>query len=238
MKFVKPDLLLTPCRRGRAFTLLELLVVMGLMATLSFFLIGGLGGGRKAASLQSAQAMMANLISVARTKAMASGQSSRVMIHVDAASVTEPERYLRYVVVQVETPDGWQTVTDTFLPEGVYVVPGNFSPMPTGLFASSPTVPWTKADGSDLRSTALRTNQLTIETIGGVIAEQWVSVILSSNAGTLQSGDLILAAGHRRPPGSYATGEAPVELENPANVRGLTLSSYGVPVLIDARTSF
>jgi hypothetical protein len=33
-------------------------------------------------------------------------------------------------------------------------------------------------------------------------------------------------------------GDAPITLENPANVRGLTLSSYGVPALINARTSF
>ena len=51
-------------------------------------------------------------------------------------------------------------------------------------------------------------------------------------------GDIILAAGHVRPPGSYLAGESPVELESPENVRGLTLSSYGVPVLINARASF
>jgi hypothetical protein len=201
--------------------------------------MGGLGSGGRSTALQSAQAVMANLISVARTKAMASGAPCRVLIHVDPARVSEPLRYLRYVVVQLKSPGGdWQTVTDTYLPEGVYVIPGVFNPMPAGLFAASITVPWTKVDGTDLRSTALRSNQITTETINGATAEQWVSLTLSANAGTLQSGDIILTAGHRRPPGSYADGEAPIELENPGKVRGLTLSAYGVPALINARTSF
>jgi type II secretory pathway pseudopilin PulG len=213
-----------------AFTLLELLVVMGLVATLVFFLIGGLGNGGKSA--------MVNLITVARMNAMASGQSCRILVNVDPASMSEPRRYLRYIVVQMQTVDGWQTITDTFLPDSIYIVPGNFSSMPVGLFAVSATVPWSKVDGSDLRSTTLRSNQITTEAINSATAEQWAGITLSSIAGTVQSGDLILIVGHRRAPGSYSEGEAPIELENPANVRGLTLSSYGVPALINSRTSF
>jgi prepilin-type N-terminal cleavage/methylation domain-containing protein len=222
----------------QAFTLLELLVVIGLIAVFSFFIAGGLTGGGKTAALQSAQATMANLVTAARTKAMASGQSARVLVHVDVTSTGQPLRYLRYVAIQTQTTTGWQTVTDAFLPEGIYVVPGNFSTVPAGLFAANTPTPWTKADGSALRSTALRSNQITPETINSPVTEQWVSFTLSASAGTAQSGDIILAVGHARPPGSYLTGESPVELESPENVRGLTLSSYGVPALINARGSF
>ena len=45
-------------------------------------------------------------------------------------------------------------------------------------------------------------------------------------------------AGRFRPPGTYQPGESPVELDNPENVRGLTLSAYGVPALINTRASF
>ncbi len=227
-----------PYRWVRAFTLLELLVVMGLMATLSFFLVGGLGHSGKSAALQTTQAVMANLVTAARTQALASGQPCRILIHVDPLSASEPRRYLRYVVLQLQTTSGWQTVTDAFFPEGVYVVPGNFSSIPAGLFAMSVNVPWTKVDGSDLRSTALRSNQITTETINDVSAEQWVGLTFSANAGTLQSGDIILSTGRRRSPGSFTVGDAPIELENPGNVCGLTLSAYGVPALINARTSF
>ncbi len=224
--------------RERGFTLLELIVVAGLIAALSFFLVSGLGGGGQSAALQSAQAAMANMVIAARTKALASGKSSRVLIQVDAASTGQPLRYLRYVAIQTQTASGWQTFTDVFLPDGVYVVPGNFTVVPAGLFAASTSVPWTKADGSALRSTALRSSQITTETINSAGAEQWVSFTISPNAGTAQAGDIILAVGRLRPPGSYQTGESPVELINPENVRGLTLSSYGVPALINARTSF
>ena len=66
---------MTHHRKSGGFTLLELLVVVGLTAALSFVLIGGLGGGGKSAALQSAQATMANLVTAARVKAMATGQS-------------------------------------------------------------------------------------------------------------------------------------------------------------------
>lgn len=221
----------------RAFTLLELLVVVGLVAALSFFLVSGLGGGGKSVALQSGQALLANLVTAARTSAMASGQSSRILIQIDAAG--DPARYLHYVVVQTQTSaGGWQTLVEACLPDGVYVVPGNFSPIPAGLLATGSSVPWTKADGSALRSTALRANQITTETINHPGAEQWVSIIISAAAGTVQSGDLILAAGRRRQPGSYGAGESPVELINPETVRGLTLSAYAVPALINARTGF
>ncbi len=224
------------CTAG--YTLLELLVVIGLIAALSYFLIGGLGNSGKSAALQSAQATMANLVAAARTKALASGQSSRVLVHVDAANPGQPQRYLHYVVVQIQTSTGWLTIADTFLPDGVYVVPGNFATIPPGLFAANTPTPWTKVDGSALRSTALRSNQITSETINSAGTEQWVSFTISAYAGTAQAGDIILASGRLRPPGSYLSGASPVELDNPEDVRGLTLSSYGVPVLINARTSF
>jgi prepilin-type N-terminal cleavage/methylation domain-containing protein len=227
----------TPARMD-GFTLLELLVVIGLIAVLSFLLAAGLFGGGRSASLQAAQVTLANLVRVARIQAMANGQSARVLVQVDAASLQQPSRYLRYVAVQLQTATGWQTVTDAFLPAGIYVVPGNFSALPAGLFGAGTTAPWARTDGSALRSTALRANQITVETINSPVAEQWVSFTLSATAGTAQPGDLIVATGRIRAPGSYAVGESPVELENPESVRGLALSAYGVPALVNARTGF
>ncbi len=220
-----------------AFTLLELLVVAGLVAVLSFVFVGGLGGGGKAAALQSAQATLMNLITAARTKAMASGRSARILVHVDVLSASEPRRYLRYLAIQIQTDTGWQTAADPFLPEGIYIVPGNFAAVPSGLFAAGP-VPWTRNDGSALCSTALRSNQITTETINGTVAEQWVGIVFSAQGGTMQSGDIVLAPGKVRPPGSYSPGESPAELDQPENVRGLTLSSYGVPALVNGRRGF
>ena len=221
-----------------AFTLLELLVVIGLMAGLAGVLIGGLAGGGNATALQSAQAMLAALITTARTRAMAGGQSARLLIQVDAASPQRPSRYLRYVVLQTQAAGGWRSVTAVFLPEGVYVVPGNFSVLPAGLFAPGTAAAWVKADGTALRSTALRNGQVFSEAVNSPAAESWVSVQFSPAGGTAQSQDIIVASGHPRSPAAFSPGESPVELENPAGVRGLTLSVYGVPALINDRASF
>lgn len=229
---------MTHHRKSGGFTLLELLVVVGLTAALSFVLIGGLGGGGKSAALQSAQATMANLVTAARVKAMATGQSARVLVHVDQSSTAQPARYLRYLALQVQIAGVWQLVTDAYLPDGVYVVPGNFSALPAEMFATNAVASWTKTDGSALRSTALRSNQITSETISSPVAELWVSITIAATGTTAQGGDIILAAGRLRAPGSYAAGDSPVELENPEDVRGLTLSTYGVPVLINSRASF
>ncbi len=231
---------LSPQRRRRAFTLLELLVVIGLIAALSLVLLGGLGGGSKSAALQSAQATLANLISAARTKAQAGGGGARLLINVDPASTNEPSRFLRFIVIQTQLAGLWQPepMVEIYLPENIYVVPGNFSSIPVGLFSPSSGRPWTKADGSLLRSTALRANQILSLTINNPVAEQWVSINFASAGTTAQPGDLILATGHRRSPGSYTEGESPVELENPETVRGLTLSTYGLPAMINDRASF
>ncbi len=226
-----------PSDRG-AFTLIELLVVMALMASLSFFLLARRSESGRTTALKAGQALFSNLITLARTQAAASGQSSRLLINVDPSGAAEPRRYLRYVVVQLQTAGGWQTLTDVFLPDSVYVIPGNFTTLPGGLFAPSANVPWTKTDGSALRSTALRTNRITSEAINGANIEQWVNISLSPTSTTTQSGDVILINGRLRSPGSFAEGESPVVLENPGNVCGLTLSVYGVPALINSRVSF
>ncbi len=224
--------------RAAAFTLLELLVVVGLIAALSFVLIGGLGDGGKAAALSSAQTTLANLVTAARVKAMASGQPARVLVCIDPKSPAQPSRYLRYLALQVQVAGTWQPVTEAYLPEGIYVVPGNFSSIPAGLFATNPSTPWTRPDGSSLRSTSLRNGSISTETINSAVAEQWVSFHLSAAGTTAHAGDIILAAGRRRAPGSFAAGDSPVELLGPEQVRGISLSTYGVPVLVNSRVSF
>lgn len=222
----------------RAFTLLEMVVVIALVVSLSLLFMRGLSGG-KSSALKSAQAILANLIVAARTHALANGRPCRILVHIDPASTVEPHRYLRFVVTQLQDPDGdWRTIAANWLPDSVYIVPGNSTSLPTGLFADSPTVPWKKVDNTDLRSTALRFAQGTTLAIEGATAERWVALDFSANGTTFQSGDLIFVHGRPRAPGTRAAGEAPVVLENPADVRGLTLSTYGVPALVNGRTSF
>lgn len=231
-----------PMRKRRGFSLMELLVVIGLIAGLSVFLVGNLSSGGRSSALQSAQATAANMLAATRMKAMASGQSVRFLVNVDLNSTASPSRYLRYVAIQVQVAGVWQPVADAYLPEGVYVVPGNFATIPAGLFpptASDGTpLRWLKADGSNLRSTSLRAASVSAEQINSPVAEQWVNLPITATGTTGSSGDLILALGRQRPPGSFTTGESPIELEHPEKVRGLTVSLYGVAAMINSLSSF
>jgi len=216
------------------FTLLEMLIVVGLVAALSVVLLAGLFGGGKAAALQSAQASLAGVVTAARAQAVASGQGARLCLNVDA---TAPDRFLRYWVVQVKTDSVWRTTADISLPEGVFVVPGKFAEMPAGLFSSAST--WLKNDHSTaLRSTALQDGRIFIEALNDAVPQKWVAIEFGATGGTAQSGDLVLVPGTARPPGSWTAGESPVELRDAAAARGLTLSSYGVPALVNEVASF
>lgn len=225
-------------RARNGFTLIELMVVIALVAGFTAMLLGDLGGSSKTLAVQSAQAAVAGTITVARTKAMSSGRTCRLMINIDATNSANPSRYLRYVVVQSQTSTGWQTLTDLYLPTGVYFVPGDFASLPAGLFAEGAEV-WVRADGSgNLRSTVLRSGQISSEAINSGVAEQWVSFSISPVGTTGQAGDLVLALGRPRTPGSYSEGDSPVELYHRDAVCGVTLSTYGLAVLISDRSGF
>lgn len=224
-----------PCR---AFTLVELLVVLALIAGLLVFLIGGLGGGGRAASLQAGQAIVVNLVTAARARAMATGQSTRVLVHFDTRGTQPSTRFLRYLAVQTQIAGTWQWVGDAYLPDGVYFVPGHFDPLPAGLIPLGDSAAWVRSNGAALRSSVMQSNMIVSETLNSAAAEQWMGFSLAASGMTGQAGDIVLALGNPRSPGSFAEGESPVELENPESVRGLVLSAYGATALVEDRTSF
>jgi prepilin-type N-terminal cleavage/methylation domain-containing protein len=232
--------------RSGGFTLLELLVVIALIAALSAVLVGGLGGGGQAAALESAQATMAGLLTSARTKAAATGHKTRLLIATEPAIAT---RYLRHVALQVgrqtgASPADWDTVVEADLPEGTYLAPASLAQTP-GLVATP--AEWKRASDSlaELSSDLLQNQTVTAALPGELNAQLWAGVAFTSN-GTLAAldggpppkGYLVIATGVRRPTGSYSAGESPVQLVKPSAVRGLVLSAYGVPALLNDRWAF
>jgi prepilin-type N-terminal cleavage/methylation domain-containing protein len=227
------------CSRGRqGFTLIELLVVVALIAGLSAVFIGDFGGGRRASALASGQVLVSNLVTAARTQAMATGQSVRIYLNVDPTSAQQPSRYLRCLVLRVPYNGQWQTISSITLPEHVYVVPGIFTSYPGGLFPSSQLDLWIKSDGSVLRSTVFQESTVSAQTVESTTPETWAYFSIASAGTTAQAGNLVLALGRLRANGSYSTGESPIELTDPESTRGLKLSQYGVPTLINHRTGF
>ena len=220
------------------FTLVELLVAIALIATLTAFLLGDLGGSNKTSLLRSAQGAVSGTFAVARMRAIATGRTSRLMLNIDAASAASPPRFLRYLVLQTQTSSGWETVSELFLPEGIYFVPGDFSSLPDGLFFDGASA-WVKNDAiTALRSTVFRSTQIVTETINSTVAEQWVSFSISGVGTTGQAGDLVLALGRPRAAGAYTEGESPIELYHHDSVCGMMVSAYGLAVSISDRSGF
>lgn len=217
------------------FTLIELLVVIGLIAGVTAFLIGGLRD-RPASSLRSAQATVTNLLTAARTRAMASGCRVRLLI---CADPSDTDRFRRALALQQESTyesgDWATTVSVVTLPAGVLILPHS-SHVPVGLFADRSA--WTKTDGSGaLLSSSL--SQQASAAVQSATVETWDLVQFTpNNTMSTGTGNLVLATSRIRPPGSYAAGESPVQAESPDRVRGIAISTYGVPALINGRSGF
>jgi type II secretory pathway pseudopilin PulG len=226
--------------------LLELLVVIGLISALSYFLVGGLAGGGQTAALQSGQATLANLVTAASTKASATGRKTRLLINAEPAAA---ERYLRYLVLQLArqpgtSPADWDTITEVSLPEGVYTMPATLT-QAAGLVANQAEWKRVSDPAADLVSELFANQTLSLLLPGDSVAQTWMGIAFTPH-GTLAAlgsgpptkGVLVITLGVRRPPGSYPAGEAPVQLVNPQAVRGLLLSVYGVPALLNERSEF
>jgi hypothetical protein len=182
-------------------------------------------------------------VTAARTKAPATNRKVRLLVNVEPGS---PERYLRFVVLQLArqpgpSPADWDTVQSVHLPAGIYVVPHSL----TGLVADAAGWKRVSDASADLVSDLFQNQSLSHALEGDSTPQLWTGVAFTPN-GTLAAlgsgpppkGSIVLAPGQIRPPGSYAVGEPPVQLGDAQAVRGLLLSAYGVPALLNERNAF
>lgn len=218
----------------RGFTLLELMVVVGLVAGLAFLLLSGLGTGGRGTALQAGQATISQLLGAARQRALAAAQPTRVLVHADPASPLAAERYLRLLAVEELRGGEWRTLRTVSLPPGVFVVPHRTN-TPAGLLADEAV--WIKADGTRLHSSSLY-RPVVQRQVDAPVAEWWSELMFSDQGTTATSGQLVLAPGRGRTPSEAAAGAAPVVLSDPAAVRGLQVSAYGLVVSISERDGF
>ncbi len=221
----------------RGFTLMELLVVVALVAAMASLFVAGVGRGGQGAALRSAQATMANAVTAARAKAMASGKRVRILVHADARDAT---RFRRFIALQSETTylsNTWDRSYQRFgLPEGTAILP-RATRVPAGFYVDN--LSWTKAASSAaLHSSALNPATVNVA-IDGADEATW-EVIQFTPFGTMSTGagDVVIATVTRRAPGTLAEGESPVRAEEVERVRGLAISTYGVPMPIDERAGF
>lgn len=224
------------------FTLVELLVVIAVIGALSAALFPWAHGDREAA-LRSAQDTLAGVVTAARLQAAATGHKTRVLVHIDP---NVPGRYLRCVVLQQarqggSSPADWDTRQRLDLPGDVYVLPSSLA----GLVADAGAWKRVSDPAADLVSDLFASQALSWTLEGDSAPQLWSGVGFTPN-GTLAAlagglppkGIIVLAAGRRRAPGSYATGAPPIELQSPEQARGMILGAYGIPALLDERAAF
>lgn len=223
--------------KNRAFTLIELLVVIGVIAVLA----GGIGvallGGNSSTSLQNSQSIVSSLISTARSKAAVAQRDAAILVNAQ----TDSEGFLRQFYIAVRDAGGtkWLAAGDpVFLDKGMYLVPegATFG----GTVTKSGT--WTDLDTTAIDSSAISPNLRNPDDSADLTSDAYRVVAIFNSRGTLTSaspGSSTIPVIRRLvvSPAQINSG-AQISFDKPDAVRGLLISTYGVPTLINEAEAF
>lgn len=115
-------------QRNKGFTLVEILVSIGVVIILAGILFSALNQNRNASNLETAQSMLSQAFANARSQAILKQNNARLLIHTSSpGNEREAEKYLRYFGVVVETRSGsnkWETtLSGEYFPADVFFIP-------------------------------------------------------------------------------------------------------------------
>lgn len=194
-----------------AFTLVELLVVIGVIGALAAGVGLLLRGNNPGTALRSAQSTLASALSSARGQAALNQANAMLIVQADPAV----ENFLRSVRVVVSTSSGWKEVGgEIILPEGVFVVPHN---------ATTTTLSDSSANRlSTFFTTSAPVTGLSMTT--NFLQSREISPLGAMGSGV--GGRILVAPGRQ-------TGANAFTIDNTSAVRGLIVSNYGVATLVN-----
>lgn len=212
------------------FSLLELLIVIGLIAAFAAFAGIGLKDSGRGGELRSAQAMITSMLSAAKSQAMTAQNRSRILVDADPASAT----FLRRLILVVESDrntDRWNLHgTDIVLPANVFCVPASANLIGAVLPAQWPVTRLSSAviDNAAVSITAPSGETLPGQFLRFVAIEPNGRLAIASSQAT--SGKVVLALALRQPEGIVFT--------DSNGVLGVSVSIYGRVTPIDDASGF
>ncbi len=210
--------------RHAAFSLVELLTVMTLIAILSVPAMHLVREGSDARAMKSAQNLLVAQLTSARTHAIVSRAPCRLLVYSHRESNREWDDRLRRVHIAIARGDGgWRTVdAGTFLPGRIRMVPK----------AAPPTWP---ADGWGVSPTSSVPVDAAHEVwFGDRVQREHYYFVEFSPLGNTTGGTFVLS-----PAIVHPAGEAfEVRFTQPTVVSGIRVSQYGALTLIPHLSAF
>jgi prepilin-type N-terminal cleavage/methylation domain-containing protein len=203
--------------RPAAFTLVELLVVIGLVALLSGALAFGLSRAHEPLARRAAVSLAASLVSATRAQAALVHEEVLLLVDTGDDPDTNPG-FLRTFRMAVRQDAGWRFVGERVrLPPGTYLVPPRELAVPGVTFSTD----W---------PARLHTYLLTPPEPSAPAGYQRIFGMRPSGDLSSGAGAFVIAAA-RRDPGQLI-------FAAPETVRGFLLSAYGIVTAVDDPVAF
>ena len=242
----------------RAFTLVELMIVIAVIGILTGSLVAVLRTGGKGPALQAAQATLSGLVSSARARAALDNNTATVIIW---ANSNDSSTYLRRAAIAVRVDTNNDGVPDSYniqggsldLPRGVFFVPeahsGSNLPARLEVVGDWANLTLTESQANSHGTTNAGAATKGFKRFDFVSNPKWqddpdaptvyYESITFDGLGKLAVTDVnYLAVATGEIQSGPTSADRGVLFQNPDALRGIKLSAYGIPIVLTEKNAF